>query len=93
MLASSSAVLIGAPSRYGFRMADARIAADDPRASDIRALLARHLVFAHEHSPPEDVHALDLDGLLDANFSFFSCRLDGRLLGRRERPRNRSRLL
>jgi putative acetyltransferase len=57
------------------------ISPDDPRANDVRALLARQLVFANEHSPPADVHALDLDGLLDADVSFFSCRRDGELLG------------
>ena len=45
------------------------IARDDPRAGDVVALLQRHLAFAHEHSPPEDVHALDrqpLPGLTPA---------------------------
>jgi len=57
------------------------IAPDDPRAPDVRALLAVHLAFGHEHSPPEDVHALDVDGLLDPAISFFSSRVDGVLLG------------
>ena len=36
----------------------------------------------HATSAPEDVHALDVDGLLDASVSFFSCRDDdGVLLG------------
>jgi putative acetyltransferase len=39
------------------------------------------LAFANEHSPPEDVHALDLTGLLDGDVSFFSFRLDRELLG------------
>jgi putative acetyltransferase len=50
------------------------IAADDPRADDVRELLARHLGFAREHSPPVDVHALDLDALLAPAISFFSAR-------------------
>ena len=57
------------------------IASDDPRADDVRKLLEVHLAFANEHSPPEDVHALDVGGLLDASVSFFSFRRDGRLLG------------
>ena len=57
------------------------IAPDDPRRPDVRALLAIHLAFGHEHSPPEDVHALDVDGLLDPAISFFSYRVDGALLG------------
>jgi putative acetyltransferase len=31
-------------------------------------------------TPPEDAHALDLDGLLDPTVTFFSCRADGALL-------------
>jgi putative acetyltransferase len=57
------------------------ISLDDPRAPDVRALLERHLTFANEHSPPEDVHALDVDGLLGPDISFFSYRVDGELLG------------
>jgi putative acetyltransferase len=57
------------------------IAPDDPRRDDIRSLLEAHLAFANEHSPPEDVHALDLDGLLSEEISFFSVRADGVLLG------------
>jgi putative acetyltransferase len=43
--------------------------------------LQRHLDFAHSVTPPDDVHALDLDGLLDPRVSFFSLREDGVLLG------------
>jgi putative acetyltransferase len=57
------------------------ISVDDPRAHDVRQLLAAHLAFAHEHSPPEDVHALDVGDLLDPSVTFFSYRLEGRLLG------------
>lgn len=61
-------------------MNDVVIASDDPRAADVRALLGRHLAFNHEHTPPDDVHALDLDGLLDPAVSFFSARRDGELV-------------
>jgi putative acetyltransferase len=57
------------------------VASDDPRSVDVRALLEAHLTFAREQSPPEDVHALDVDGLTAADVSFFSVREDGRLLG------------
>jgi putative acetyltransferase len=57
------------------------IAIDDPHATDVQALIARHLTFAHEHTPPEDVHALDLSGLLDPAVTFYSARRDGELLG------------
>lgn len=63
------------------KVESAVIAVDDPRRDDVRALLEQHLAFANEHSPPEDVHALDLDGLLDPTVTFFSVRLDGELLG------------
>jgi putative acetyltransferase len=61
-------------------MNDVVIVVDDPRADDVRALLGRHLAFAHEHSPPEDVHALDVDGLVDPAITFYSARRDGELL-------------
>jgi putative acetyltransferase len=56
------------------------IAVDDPRTADVYALLGRHLDFARATTPPQDVHALDLDGLLDPAVSFFSARRDGELL-------------
>jgi len=55
--------------------------ADDPRVDDVRALLERHLAFARAVTPPEGVHALDVDGLLDPTVTCFSARLDGELLG------------
>jgi putative acetyltransferase len=57
------------------------IAVDDPRRDDIRALLEAHLGFARAMTPPEDVHALDLEGLLDPAITFYGVRLDGELLG------------
>jgi putative acetyltransferase len=56
------------------------IAADDPQAEDVRELLARHLEWAHGNTPPEDVHALGVDGLSDPGVTFFSYRRDGELL-------------
>ncbi len=57
------------------------ITTDDPRRSDIRNLLRAHLDFAASQSPPEDVHALDIEGLTQSSVSFFSARQDGTLLG------------
>lgn len=54
---------------------------DDPRNPDIVTLLERHLDFARSVTPPEDVHALDLDGLLGNDVTFYSLREAGRLLG------------
>ena len=57
------------------------MAADHPESADVQALLDKHLAFARLASPPEDVHALDVSGLLAASVSFFSIRADGDLLG------------
>ena len=57
------------------------IEADDPRRDDVRRLLEQHLMFATSVTPPDGVHALDPDGLLDATITLFSLRLDGELLG------------
>ena len=57
------------------------VAPDDPRSSDIRALLETHLAFARTVTPPEHVHALDVDGLLGPEVTFFSARRGGVLLG------------
>ena len=54
---------------------------DDPRRDDVRALLERHLAFARDVTPPEDVHALDVERLVDPAITFFSLRVDGELLG------------
>lgn len=62
-------------------MPDLVIGPDDPRSRDVVLLLEAHLTFAHEHSPREDVHALDGEGLLAGDITFFSVREDGRLLG------------
>jgi putative acetyltransferase len=62
-------------------MADAQIAADDPRKPDVRALLERHLEFALAQTPPEHSFALDLAGLLDPAITVFSFRAHGSLLG------------
>jgi putative acetyltransferase len=62
-------------------MRQGTIATDDPRADDVSELLERHLAYANASSPPEDVHALDVDALLDPSVTFFSFRVDGALLG------------
>ncbi len=62
-------------------VADGVISRDDPRSPDVVALLERHLAFGAAHSPPEDVHALDVDGLLHPSVSFYSLRNNGALVG------------
>lgn len=61
-------------------MSTSSITTDDPRAADVRLLLQRHLDFANTHSPPEDVHALDVDGLVDPDVTFVSCRVGRRVV-------------
>jgi putative acetyltransferase len=57
------------------------ISTDDPRAPDVRELLARHLAYARANTRPEEVYALDVDRLADPSVTFFSYRVDGELLG------------
>jgi putative acetyltransferase len=66
---------------YFQRMPTGEISTDDPRTHDVLDLLERHLAFANTHSPPEDVHALAVSGLVDPAVTFFSSRADGKLLG------------
>jgi putative acetyltransferase len=55
---------------------------DDPRRPDVVELLQAHLDLMHSLSPPEDCHALDLDGLTAPDIAFFSLRdPEGNLLG------------
>jgi putative acetyltransferase len=56
---------------------DYAVSTDDPMAADVRALLQAHLAFAHSQSPPEDVYALDANGLDADDITFFSIREDG----------------
>ena len=60
-------------------MTEGEIMIDDPRARDIRELLELHLDFCNLHSPPEDVHALDVDGLARPDITFLSYRVNGEL--------------
>jgi putative acetyltransferase len=54
---------------------------DDLRGPQIRALLEDHLEEMHRHSPPESVHALDLDGLRRPAITFWTVWTDGKLMG------------
>jgi putative acetyltransferase len=62
-------------------MTERVIAIDDPSAAHVRALVERHLEFARSTTPPEHVFALDLDGLRDPAVTFFTCRVNGDVLG------------
>jgi putative acetyltransferase len=49
-----------------------RFEVDDLSRSATRALIARHLAGMHEHSPPESVHAYDIDKLKRPDVTFWS---------------------
>ena len=53
---------------------------DDPRRPDVTRLLEAHLALMHSLSPPESVHALDLDGLTAPGVTFWTGREEGRVL-------------
>ena len=57
------------------------IRSDDLSGLEIAELLSDHLREMHEHSPPESVHALDLDGLKRPEITFWSVRSGGTLVG------------
>ncbi len=61
-------------------MHDGEISIDDQSAEDVRALLERHLAYAREHSPPDDMHALGVDELVGPDVTFFSLRRGGELV-------------
>jgi len=58
-----------------------QIRVDDLSGDEVRALLSEHLHDMHSISPPESVHALDLDGLRRPEVSFFSAWSGSELLG------------
>lgn len=71
-----------APERPGpIDGAGLRIVLDDLRGPEIRALLEEHLRHMHQLSPPESVHALDLDALRRPEISFWTAWSGAELLG------------
>jgi putative acetyltransferase len=54
---------------------------DDPRAEDVRALLAIHLRFSRTATPEAYSFALDVEELVGPDVTFFSARDAGDLLG------------
>ena len=60
---------------------DLVIAEEHPGGAEPIAILEQHLAFARRTSPPEHVHALDIDGLLHPSVTFVGARADGVLLG------------
>ncbi|GAB2834864.1 GNAT family N-acetyltransferase [Microbacterium insulae] len=54
---------------------------DDLSGEATRRLIAAHLAGMHDTSPPESVHALDLDRLRHPSISFWSAWIGGELAG------------
>ena len=54
---------------------------DDLTGAAARELIARHLAGMHEHSPPESVHAFDIDNLRQADVTFWSVWVGDELAG------------
>src|SRR5215210_5065259 len=54
---------------------------DDLKGSEIYELLQEHLQSMKLHSPPESVHALDIDGLRKPEITFWTVWESGELLG------------
>ena len=57
------------------------IRVDDLSGEAIRALIACHLEGMHDTSPPESVHALDIEGLRHPSITFWSAWIGGELAG------------
>ena len=57
------------------------IRVDDLQSEAIKALLQLHLDAMHLHSPPESVHALDIDALRHPSITFWTAWAHGELLG------------
>ena len=54
---------------------------DDLQGDAIKALLQLHLDAMHQHSPPESVHALDINALRHPSIRFWTAYAHGELLG------------
>jgi len=63
------------------RMHNYTIKLNDLSGREIAGLLTDHLSEMHEHSPPESVHALDLDELRKADITFWSIWSGDELVG------------
>jgi len=57
------------------------IRVDDLTGTEIRSLIGEHLQGMQLHSPPESIHALNLEGLREADITFWSVWTDSQLMG------------
>lgn len=62
-------------------MARVQIAVEDPSGLQVAAFLGEHLADMHATSPPESVHALDVEALRGATVTFWTAREGSVLLG------------
>ena len=63
--------------RYPCRMTAIAFRTDDLTSPQTQALIKRHLAGMHENSPPESVHAFDLDKLRQPGVTFWSGWING----------------
>ena len=57
------------------------IRVDDPRRDEAARLLREHLEDVAVHSPPESIHALDVESLCSPRITFWTAWDDGALVG------------
>ncbi len=57
------------------------IKVDDLTGSEIAELLQEHIQSMAQHSPPESIHALDIEGLRKPEITFWSVWDNSELLG------------
>lgn len=57
------------------------IRVDDLSGDAVQALIARHLRGMHAHSPPESVHAFDIDKLRQPGVTFWSAWIGSEIAG------------
>ncbi len=57
------------------------VSVDDLSSPEVQALVAAHLADMHAVSPPENVHAMAIDGLQQPDVTFWSARIQGQLCG------------
>ena len=70
-----------APRTTRFSAMVLKISLEDPATPDVLALLEEHLRSMREISPPESVHALDVERLRQPGISFWTAREGATLLG------------
>ena len=60
---------------------DIVISVNDPTSPTVQPIIESHLRLARSSSPPEHVHALNLDGLRDPDVTFFTASIGSEVVG------------